>query len=183
MSRRCWYVWSFVSDQPREFDRLTRVALALFVIGLVVWICLAGSAYRRAYSGMGATWHRGDKNLIEITLVAADRTNLSCASDKVIDGLRCRFGADHQPRGDASGDATLLSPYCTIGGDVFLGAGLWESLAKSGALPTTRFTALCDYDIAGGLHAVALKWKPDGAFEPSAKSLPIGTLRDCTIPP
>jgi hypothetical protein len=182
-------VWSFVSDQPRQFDRLIRVTLALFVIGLGVWILLAGSAYRRSYSGMGATWHRGDKNLIEITLVAADRTNLSCASDKLVDGLRCRFGADHKPRPDASGsdagDATLLSPYCTIGGDVFLGAGLWESLAKMGAgtLPTTRFTALCDYDIAGGLHSVALKWKPDGAFEPSQKSLPIGTLRNCTIPP
>ncbi len=162
------------------------MTLALFVIGLGVWILLAGSAYRRSYSGMGATWHRGDKNLIEITLVAADRTNLSCASDKVVDGLRCRYGADHQARSEMNGagsDATLLSPYCTVGGDIFLGAGLWESLAKTGALPTTRFTALCDYDIAGGLHSVALKWKPDGAFEPSQKSLPIGTLRDCTIPP
>jgi hypothetical protein len=176
-----------VSEEPRQFDRLIRVTLALFVIGLGVWIVLAGSAYRRAYSGMGATWHRGDKNFIEITLVAADRTNLSCASNQVIDGLRCRYTADHQPRPDVAGSATddarLLSPYCTLGGDVFLGAGLWESLAKTGALPTTRFTALCDYEIAGGLRAVALKWKPDGAFEPSQKSLPFGTLRDCTIPP
>jgi hypothetical protein len=176
-------VWSFVSDQPRQFDRLLRVTLALFVIGLVVWILLAGSAYRRAYSGMGATWHRGDKNLVEITLVAADRTNLACASDKIVDGLRCRFTANHQARPDASGGAPWLSPYCTVGGDVFLASGLWESLAKVGPLPTTRFTTLCDYDVVGGLRSVWLRWKPDGPFEVSTKSLPIGSLHDCTIPP
>jgi hypothetical protein len=171
-----------VTDRPREFDRLLRVTLALFAIGLGVWVLLAGRAYRRDYSGMGATWHRGDKNLVEITVVAADESNLACASDKVVGDLRCDFGADHQARG-AVADGERLVPYCTVGGDVLLGAGLWSSAKQAGPLPTTRFTVLCDFEISGGLHSVALRWKPDGAFEPSQKSLPVGTLRNCTIPP
>jgi hypothetical protein len=172
-----------VNDQPREFDRLIRVTLALFVIGLVVWVLLAGSAYRREYSGMGAAWHRGDKNLIEITLVASDQTNLACASDQIMDGLRCGFAADTKTRAEGVTEGKVLSPYCTLGGDIFLGAGLWESITKAGPLPTTRFTVLCDLEIVGGLRAVSLRWKPDGPFEPSQKSLPVGALRDCTIPP
>ncbi|HVZ71176.1 MAG TPA: hypothetical protein VHJ20_02275 [Polyangia bacterium] len=174
-----------MSQPPREFDRLIRVTLALFAIGLGVWVLLAGHAYRQEYSGMGWTWHRGDKNFIEITLVPADQTNLACASDKVAEGgLHCAFGADKKPRPDANTPGTTLSPYCTLSGDMFLGANLWESIAKSGTpMPTTRFTVLCDFDIVGGLHSAALRWKPDGPFEAAQKTLPVGTLHDCTIPP
>ncbi len=42
-----------------ELDPLIRVTLALFVIGLTVWLLLARTAYRREYSGTGVAWHRG----------------------------------------------------------------------------------------------------------------------------
>jgi hypothetical protein len=170
-----------------EADVMLRVTLALFAIGFGVWVVLAGGAYRRQYSGAGVAWHRGAHNFIEITVVPEDQTNLACAADTVMKGLHCSFAADRRrhelwsPGGDD--DARVLSPYVTVNGELFLGAGLWASLARQGPLPTQRFTVFCDYDIVGALRSVALRWTPTGSFDPSSKSLAVGALRDCAIPP
>ena len=122
-----------------ELDPLIRVTLALFVIGLGVWLLLAGGAYRREYSGTGVAWHRGAQNFIEITLVREDQVNLACAADATMQGLHCGLGADRRPLQSSlqsstasdGDDAHLLRPYSTVNGEVFLGAGLWNSLAAT----------------------------------------------------
>jgi hypothetical protein len=186
---------------PRELDQLLRLTLTLFAIGFAVWILLAGTAYRREYSGNGAAWHRGAHNFIEITLVREDQANLSCAAGATLQGLHCRYGADRRPRrstlstspaagaagadgaDDADADAQVLRPYNTVNGELFLGAGLWDSLLPRGPLPAGRFTVTCDFEIIGALRSVALRWTAAGTFEQPGKTLAVGTLHDCAIPP
>jgi len=167
-----------------ELDLLVRVTLALFVIGLTVWLLLARAAYRREYSGTGVAWHRGSRNFIEITLVRDDQVNLACATDASMQGLLCGFRADRRALPSAAvDDAHLLRPYNTVNGELFLGAGLWTSLAQLGALPAGRFTVTCDFEIAGAIHSVALRWARDGNFDGAPRDLAAGVLRDCAIPP
>ena len=170
---------------PGEFDLLIRLTLALFVIGVGVWLLLAGRAYRRDYSGAGVAWHRGAKNFVELTLVRDDRSNLACASDVTMQGLRCGFGANQRPEPSlrADDDRSVLRPYNTVNGELFLGAGLWDTLAPQGALPPGRFTVTCDLEIVGAVRSVALRWSPGGRFDAATKTLAVGTLRDCAIPP
>ena len=179
-------------SSPGELDQLLRLTLALFAIGLAVWILLAGNAYRRQYSGTGTAWHRGADNFIEITLVRGDRANLACAAEATMQGLHCGFGADQQPwrsprstsdRGQDDDEPHTLRPYNTVNGELFLGAGLWDSLAPRGPLPAGRFTVTCDFEIVGALRSVALRWSIGGHFDPPAKTLAVGTLHDCAIPP
>jgi len=168
-----------------ELEPLIRVTLALFVIGLAVWLLLAGSAYRRQYSGTGAAWHRGAENFIEITLVRDDSVNLACAADATMQDLHCGFRKDRRPSaGSVDGDdAHVLRPYNTVNGELFLGAGLWSSLAQHGPLPAGRFTVTCDFEIAGALRSAALRWTRNGNFDASDRSLAAGVLRNCAIPP
>ncbi len=184
------------AHSPGELDRLIRVTLALFVIGFGVWLLLAGSAYRRQYSGTGVAWHRGAQNFIEITLVREDHTNLACAADATMQGLHCGFPAavsaatcaapSTATAGDDDGaadDERLLRPYNTVNGELFLGAGLWSSLARHGPLPAGRFTVTCDFEIVGALRSVTLRWTRNGSFAANDRSLAAGVLRDCAIPP
>jgi len=180
-------VRSPVAARPQgELDLLIRVTLALFAIGLAVWLLLAGAAYRREYSGTGAAWHRGANNFIEITLVREDHVNLSCASDATIHGLHCGFRADRRPwqasGQDDTDEARVLRPYNTINGELFLGAGLWDSLAQHGPLPSGRFTVNCDFEIVGALRSVALSWKRNSKFDANDRNLAAGMLRNCEIP-
>ena len=168
---------------PGELEPLVRVTLALFVIGLAVWLLLAGRAYRREYSGTGVAWHRGETNFIEITLVREDHANLACASDKTMQGLHCGFRADRRTGQRELDDTRLLRPYNTVNGELFLGAGLWDSLAQHGPLPAGRFTVNCDFEIVGALRSVALRWTRNGSFEANDRSLAAGVLRNCAIPP
>jgi len=167
----------------REPAVMLRVTLALFVIGLGVWLLLAGTAHRRNYSAAGAAWHRGARNFIEITLLREDRANLACAANAVMDGLHCGLDATRAPHPAGGDDARVLRPYNTVNGELFLGAGLWDSPALHAGLPTQRFTVVCDYEIVGALRSVLLRWSPAGDFVPVDRSLAVGSLRDCSIPP
>jgi hypothetical protein len=168
---------------PGELEPLIRLTLALLVIGLGVWLLLAGTAYRRQYSGTGVAWHRGANNFIEITLVRDDNANLACAADPKVQGLHCGFRADRRASDDDSDDAHLLRPYNTVNGELFLGAGLWDSLAQHGRLPAARFTVNCDFEIVGALRPVALRWTRNGSFDGNDRSLAAGVLHECAIPP
>jgi hypothetical protein len=173
------------ADSAHPPGVMLRVTLALLAVGLGVWLLLAGAAYRRNYSASGAAWHRGAHNFVEITLVRDDRDNLACAADAELDGVHCGFGGDRQPHrlNTGAGDPRVLSPYNTLGGELLLGAGLWTSPALRGELPAQRFTVVCDYEIVGALRTVALRWSPSGEFTRVERSVPVGPLRDCAIPP
>ena len=92
-------------------------------------------------------------------------------------GKNCSCNASFPP------DAELLRPYSTSGGDWLLGAGLWTSPKLARPLPAERFTVVCDFEVIDLVRTVALRWSGDGPFDPSAKSLPVGRLRACAIPP
>jgi hypothetical protein len=168
----------------RESAVMLRVTLGLFVIGLGVWLLLAGAAHRRDYSAAGAAWHRGARNYVELTLIREDRANLACAAHAVLDGVHCGFDADHTPHPANAGadDSRVLRPYNTVNGELLLGAGLWDSPGMRGGLPAQRFTVTCDYEIVGALRSVTLRWSPSGDFGPVERSVPVGSLRDCSIP-
>jgi hypothetical protein len=168
---------------PGELEPLIRLTLALLVIGLGVWLLIAGTAYRRQYSGTGVAWHRGANNFIEITLIREDDANLACAAGTTVQGLHCGFGADRRATDEDGDDAHLLRPYNTLNGELFLGAGLWDSLAQHGRLPAGRFTVNCDFEIVGALRPAALRWTRNGSFEVNDRSLAAGVLHDCAIPP
>jgi hypothetical protein len=185
-------------SSPSELEPLIRLTLALVVIGLAVWLLLAGTAYRRQYSGTGVAWHRGANNFIEITLVREDDANLACAADATVQGLHCSFRRDRRTRQSSGAacsedstsaghddrcDAHLLRPYNTVNGELFLGAGLWDSLAQHGRLPAGRFTVNCDFEIVGALRPAALRWTRNGSFDGNDRSLAAGVLRNCAIPP
>jgi hypothetical protein len=173
-----------VAPSRGELEPLVRLTLALLVIGLAVWLLLAGTAYRRQYSGTGVAWHRGANNFIEITLVREDNANLACASDITVQGLHCGFRADRRAARDDSDDGQVLRPYNTVNGELFLGAGLWDSLAQHGGLlPAGRFTLNCDFEIVGALRSVALRWTRNGSFDRNDRNLAVGVLRNCAIPP
>jgi hypothetical protein len=167
----------------RELTVLCCTLLSLFVIVFGVWLIFAWSGYGQRYSQMTDGWHTGGTYSIELTLVREDVNNLGCASDLVIDGLRCGHGANRQPVEPPPEDSVLLRPYNTVDSVLFLGAGLWSAPGMRGPLPATRFTAVCEFHMLGVIKSVETRWSPDGPFRPTSRSLPVGTLSGCVIPP
>ena len=168
---------------PNEVDVSLRVLLALLVIGFGVWVVLSWLKYDKSAAQTEEGWHKGSRQLIEVTLVREDANKLSCASNFSVEGLNCGYLANSQARvPPPPDDAHLLRPYCNVKNDVLLAAGLWDSPALRGSLPTERFTVMCNYDIVGVLKSVSLRWSPNDKFEPAKQGLPVGILKDCVIP-
>jgi hypothetical protein len=157
--------------------------LSLFIIGFGVWLIFAWSGYSERYSQMTDGWHKGGTYSIELTVIREDVNNLACASDLVVDGLRCGHRANGQPVQPAPEDRVLLRPYNTVDSVLLLGAGLWSAPGMRGPLPTARFTVVCEFHMLGVIKSVKTRWSPAGAFLPTSRSLPVGTLSGCVIPP
>jgi hypothetical protein len=168
---------------PNEVDVPLRALLALLLIGFGVWLIFSWGKYDKMAAQTEQGWHKGTKQIIELTLVREDRDRLSCASNLTLEGgLNCGFDAAFQPRVPPPDPAHLLQPYCNTKNEVLLGAGLWDSPSLRGALPTERFTVACNYDIVGVIKSVSTRWEQNGRFDPSKQALPAGTLTDCVIP-
>jgi hypothetical protein len=168
---------------PNEVDVSLRVLLALFVIGFGVWVIFTWLKYDKTAAQTEQGWHKGTKQLIELTLVREDANKLACASNLTVEGLNCAYLADTKPRVPApADDAHLLRPYCNVKNDVLLAAGLWDSPGMRGSLPSERFTVVCNYDIVGVIKSVSLRWSPTDKFDAAKQSLPVGILTDCVIP-
>jgi hypothetical protein len=167
--------------RPSEIDGPLRVLLVLFVIGFGVFVANHWSKYDK-YSGQTEQgWHKGSKQMVEITLVRDDKNKLDCASNIAIEGLGCAFDANSQARPQQPKDKTL-HPYCNIKNDVLLAAGLWDSPGLPKELPSERFTVVCNYNVVGVVKTVSLRWNSTDKFDPAKQSLPVGTLTDCVIP-
>lgn len=168
---------------PNEVDVPLRALLALFVIGFGVWVIFTWMKYDKSAAQTEQGWHKGSRQLVEITLVREDINKLACASDFSVEGLNCGYLANSQPRvPPPPDDAHLLKPYCNVKNDMLLAAGLWDSPGLRAPLPTERFTVMCNYDIVGVLKTVSLRWNPTDKFDPAKQSLPVGVLTDCVIP-
>ena len=166
-----------------EFNVLCYTLLSLFIVSFGVWAIFAWMDYGKRYTPLADGWYVGGTRTIEITLVREDKQNLDCASDVVLEGLHCAYGANQQPfQSKEAPDPVRLRPYNTADNVLFLGAGLWSSPGLAGQLPSERFTVTCNYRMVSTLKSVALRWTAGGTFSPVKSAAPAGVLSDCVIP-
>jgi len=157
--------------------------VAFYTIGIALWLIFAWSGYNTKYSQATDSWKLNSTKMIEITLVAEDKTNLACASDVSIEGLHCGYDARHNKRpSEVDADPTILQPYNTVANELFMGAGLWTAPILKGQLPGQRFTVMCNYKVMGAAKNVSLRWAAKGGFDPVKTSVAVGALTDCVIP-
>jgi hypothetical protein len=170
-------------DHRGEFAVLGRTLCTLILIGFAVWLGWSWSGYARRYAQATEGWHVGGTELVELTLIGDDIHNLSCASDVVIEGLRCAYRPDGRTPGpEASDDRHQLRPYNTVKHELLLGAGLWSAPALTGSLPPGRFSVVCNFNVRGVVKSASLRFAPTGSFTPLKRSVAVGTLTECVIP-
>ncbi len=157
--------------------------LSFVLIAFTVWIISGTKRYRREYAEATLGWRVGSTRVVEISLVREDKTNLGCASDHAIAGLRCGYGSNQGPvTGMSADNPELLQPYNTVAGELFLGAGLWTAPDMKESLPTKRFSAVCNYSIKGVMRSALIRFDPTAPFGPMGRTATIGTLTDCMVP-
>jgi hypothetical protein len=172
-------------EEPRRgrCNELLVSFLSFVLIAFTVWIISGTRRYRMEYAETTQGWRVGSTRSVEISLVRDDKTNLACASDQTIAGLRCGHGSDQGAVTGLSADKPeLLQPYNTVGGELFLGAGLWTAPDMKQALPTERFSAVCNYNIKGVIKSALIRFAPTAAFGPTNRTVTVGALTDCTVP-
>jgi len=173
-------------DAPPDTRRCNALLLSFltfFLIGFSVWLVSASKRYREEYAQATEGWRVGSTRQVELTLVKEDRSNLGCASDQVIAGLRCEHRRDKRAAAEVSpGNPQILQPYNTVENELLLGAGLWSSPALKGSLPSSRFSVICNYRIQGVVKSVAIRFNPSASFAPVGKTVSVGTLTDCVLP-
>jgi len=123
----------------------------------------------------------------DLTLVAADRNELECATDKGLDSYQCGFIDENKAR--AVDEKQKLRPFMTVDRHLylipvlFLETSISQRYNMEGPKPRPeqkRFTAKCKIKVVGELNNVKLRWSPTGTWEP-AKKFPVATVSDCAI--
>lgn len=115
-----------------------------------------------------------------ITLVTADRNDLSCAMDSAVSGYACAFSAPDKPNAALPAADHVLAPYMTTQGQLFLVAGLFEQAPvderyrkepPEGKKRETlrRFTAQCKIKLVGEVEA-RLRWAQNGPWGEPARA-------------
>jgi hypothetical protein len=173
-------------EAPRRRERYNDLLFSfvtLLLIAFGVWVVLGGKRYRAEYAQATQGWRVGTTRSVEITLVRDDKTNLACASDHSVAGLRCGYGRDQKPVSSLTADKPeMLQPYSTLGGELLLGAGLWTAADMRQTLPETRFSVVCNYNIKGVMKSASIRFSPTGRFNPTGKTVTVGSLNDCVVP-
>jgi hypothetical protein len=154
---------------------------SLLSTAVLLFLGFSLSGYRATYPASDS-FRAGTTQLVEITLVRQDERNLACASDVVTDGLRCGFNSAERaiPRLD---ERHTLRPYSSVKGELLLAAGLWSSLPGNSELPNARFTVVCNFHVTSVLKSASLRWAPKAKFERLERSVSLGSVSDCVIPP
>jgi hypothetical protein len=80
-----------------EFNVLCYTLLGLFTVAFAVWLVFKWTGYGDRYAPHAEGWYKGGTRSIEVTLVPEDAQKLACASDVVIEGLRCGYDARQEP--------------------------------------------------------------------------------------
>lgn len=158
------------------------IACALLVTVVLLFLGFSWPRYRATYATADAGFVVGATRLVEITLVRDDMRNLACASDVSIGELRCGFDGAKRAV-PALRERRTLRPYNNVKNELLLAAGLWSVLAEPEALPKARFTVVCDYHVTGVLKSAALRWAHAGRFDRLERSVPVGFVTQCQIPP
>jgi hypothetical protein len=174
------------ADEPLGAERCNDLVLSFLVFVVIafgVWVVSGGKRYRAEYAEATQGWRVGTTRVVELTLAPNDKTNLACASDHVIAGLRCGHGSDEQPVGTLSADKPeMLQPYNTVQDELLLGAGLWAAPDLKQSLPPTQFSVVCTYTIKGVMKSARIRFDAMSSFNPMGKTVTAGTLTDCVLP-
>jgi hypothetical protein len=174
------------ADAPRGPGRCNELVLSFLVfvsIAIGVWLVLGGKRYRAEYADSTLGWRVGTTRAVELTLAWDDKTNLGCASEHAIAGLRCGYGRDGQRMDALSADSPeVLQPYNTVGGELLLGAGLWTAPDLKQPLPQSRFSVVCNYVIKGVVKSARIRFDATSSFSHLGKTVTVGTLTDCVLP-
>lgn len=170
------------SPRVTQLTVFLAIACSLLATATLLFLAFSRSRYRATYAAVDSGFLVGEARLVELTLVRADMRNLACASDVAIGSLRCGFDGSQRPV-SALPEKERLRPYNTVRNELLLVAGLWSVLAAPEALPKARFTVVCEYHVTGVLKSAALRWEPAGRFAPLDRSVPVGFVTQCQIPP
>lgn len=154
---------------------------SLLTTAVLLFLGFSVSGYRTTYPSTDS-FRAGSAQLVEITLVRDDVRNLACASNVVSGDLRCGFDSRQQPL-SALDERHTLRPYSSIKGELLLAAGLWSALPPENELPSSRFTVVCNFHVRSVLRSASLRWAPNAKFEPLERSISLGHVEDCVIPP
>lgn len=170
---------------PSELTRaplLLSLVCSLLSTAVVLFLGFSWSRYRAANPGGDSNFRIGTAQSVEITLVREDVRNLACSSNVRAKELRCGFDARHQGI-QGLDEQRMLRPYNTVKGELLLVAGVWSALPPYDKLPRARFTVVCDLHVTSVLKSAALRWSPAGKFEPLDRTVPVGFVDRCEIPP
>ncbi|MCU0692023.1 MAG: hypothetical protein MUF54_11525 [Polyangiaceae bacterium] len=116
-----------------------------------------------------------------ITLVTADKHDLSCSMPQEVAGYRCAFKEPDEPwpgvdTKDPEARKKLLAPYMTVDDVMFLIPGMFEEPAVDeryrDEIPKRlardkleRFTAQCKLKLVKHVDAVQVQWQPKTAWQ------------------
>lgn len=160
------------------------ITLFVVVVGvLAVGFALLGQE-RGGGGPRGPSWKVGQTVDLEITLVASDKRELSCASTEEVAGRHCAFEAPNKPwsKDPAQDDKKTFRPYTSTDNVQFVGAGLWSEPALAGNLPASRFTVKCKYAVEGKLKNPTFHWESGWEGQPRGEMF-AGLLSSCSLKP
>ena len=178
------------TPQHNEYaTRRSRVELSLVVAAaLVAWLIWQHRGTPRSSSS--PVLRSGAQIVAPITLVTADRHDLSCAMAGELQGYQCAYESPEQPTARRHSPDSELAPYMTTSGKLLLIAGLFEQPAvreryrgepPQGRKRDTlrRFTAECKLRLLGEVEA-GTRWVSGGGWEPPTRAW-AGVPSDCHV--
>lgn len=161
---------------------LPKIIAAIVLLGIPVALFLSSREPKRAVVLPASTqWATGSVQNIDITLMATDRGNLSCASKEEVAGRHCEFKAASEKW--PADDKQTLRPYRLAGNnDPVLAAGVWSEPAVTKGLPNDRFTLRCKYKVEGKVTKPGVRWQSsEPTFYDEPFDWPAGSVSDCAI--
>jgi len=174
-------------EKPRETSRVRPQTLA---IGHWMVVCAALALGLVAFLSRGRPLRPGDTLRERLTLVTADRDELSCGSDDSANGLSCRYTSDGSERANPQAYAQTLVPYMTMHNQMFAIPGLFDDPALKRRFEQERphgrkradlrrFDASCQLEL---IHQMVLRprWSPSGAFSGPATAW-VARASACTV--
>ncbi len=163
-----------------------RFLLAVLIVFVMVVVPMSklGDFFQKPGPGKTntATWRKGNTTEVRITLVTSDYNNLSCASEKSLDGAHCAYKSESEGWPRAAGEPlddnkkNIIQPYRTWpDNQLILVAGLWatphvamrlhdEPPAGVPAKKLARFVATCKVRFLGQLDGAKLHWNAGGKW-------------------
>jgi hypothetical protein len=135
------------------------------------------------FLGHGSQANPGQPTTYVVTVVPGDALGLACASSVSIGSRRCAY----DDRQQASGVERPLRPYVTVGRELVLLSGVFESpqvqewlTQARRANDDARVTLTCRGKWLGSVATTAVRWAPDGQFQPEHDVMS-AEVSDCAV--